>query len=151
MRTHTTRGFTLVELLIVIGIMMILAGVSSVVYGNLQQSAQLNETGAQMTQNLRVVREQSNAGKNNAAHGIRFEPSRYTLFQGATYATRESAYDRVYTLAPALSLTTTFVGDEVVFSKGVGTPTMAGTITMVHSVSGSKTILVEDNGTIQEQ
>ncbi|NQV88131.1 MAG: hypothetical protein HQ402_01060 [Parcubacteria group bacterium] len=141
----------MIELLIVIGITTILAGVSSVVYGNLQVSSQLNETSAQITQNLRIAREQSSSGLNNIAHGVEFTSSQYTIYQGASYATRDSSYDRVYSLPSAVTLSTTLTGDEVLFSKGVGIPSTTGTITITHSVNGSKTISVNNQGIILEQ
>lgn len=150
-RSVVNKGFTLIEFLLVIGITVILAGVASVVYGNLQVSAQLNETSAQMAQNLRLAREQSIAGLNNVAHGIKFDAGQYTLFQGASYLSREYSYDRVYPLDSALTITTTLSGNEIVFSKGVGAPSASGTITLSHSVSGSREVSVNSQGIIEEQ
>jgi len=147
----SSAGFTIIELLIVVGIITIIAGVSSVVYGNLQISAQLNETSAQIAQNLRIAYGQSASGFNDDAHGVKFESSEYIIFQGASYDTRTATYDRAYDIDSALSLSTTLSGDEVVFSRGVGLPNTTGTVTITHSVSGSRNILVSDQGVIQEQ
>ena len=66
-----TKGFTIIELLIAIGITVVLVAAASPIYGNLQVSTQLNESSAQITQDLRLAREQSRAGVNGAAHGIK--------------------------------------------------------------------------------
>jgi len=141
----------MIELLIVIGITMLLAGVSSVVYGNLQTSTQLNETASQVAQNLRLVKEQSISGFNNTAHGIKFETSRYTLYQGDSYATRDSSYDRIYSFASALNVSTTLINNEINFSKGVGVFNATGTVIIDHLAGGTKIIFIDDNGMIKEQ
>ncbi len=146
----SSAGFTLIELLIVIGITTILAGVSAVVYGNLQVSAQLNDISAQVAQNLRLAREQSLAGLNNSAHGIKFNSNQYILYQGSSYITRDASYDRVFSFPNSLVLTTAISGSEVIFSKGVGLPSATGTLVFNHSVSGTKTILINELGSIQE-
>lgn len=148
---HTNKGFTLIEILVVISLTMLLAGVSSVVYGNIQVSTQLNETSSQIAQNLRLAKEQSASGKNNAAHGIKFDANQYTLFQGSSYLTREVSFDRVYVLGSGLSLATTLIGNEIVFSKGVGDPNTNGTITLSHIVNGSRSITINNYGVILEQ
>lgn len=148
-KSENNKGFTLIELLIVISLITILAGVAMVALGNLQTSTQLNETSTQIIQTLRLAREQSVAGFNNAAHGVKFNAGAYVLYQGDSYATREADYDRIYPLASTLSIITNFVGNDVVFSKGVGVPSAEGIITITHSVNGSKVISVSAQGIIE--
>jgi len=147
----SSAGFTLIELLIVVGITTILAGVSAVVYGNLQVSAQLNDISSQVTQNLRLAKEQSAAGLNNVAHGIKFDSNQYILYQGSSYLTRDSSYDRIFPLPSSLILTAVVPGQEIVFSKGVGLPSATGTLVFSHSVNGTKTIIINELGSIFEQ
>lgn len=148
-----SAGFTLVELLIVIGITTILAGVSAVVYGNLQVSTQLNETSYALVQNLRLAREQSIAGLDNVTHGIKFDSNNYTLYQGASYLTRQSAYDRVFPIASAIVLTPdlSLPGQEIIFSRGNGMPSATGTVTLSHVVSGTRAVVINDLGIVREQ
>ncbi len=122
---HKKNGFTLIELLVVIGITAILVMASLPIYGNLQISAQLNGNAAQIAQNLRLSREQSLAGLNAAAHGIKFFPNQYVLYQGSSYALRNVSYDRTYNLAGVLTLSTTIPGDEINFSKGPTLPALS--------------------------
>ncbi|MFH1089112.1 MAG: prepilin-type N-terminal cleavage/methylation domain-containing protein [Candidatus Uhrbacteria bacterium] len=146
-----SKGFTLIELLVVISLVTIMAGVAMAAFGNLQTSTQLNETSTQIVQTLRMAREQSIAGLNNAAHGIKFNPTAYVLYQGDSYATRDLAYDRVYKLDSALTITTTLTNNEIFFSKGVGVPSAGGLITISHSVNGFKRISINTQGIIEEK
>jgi len=151
----SSAGFTLIELLIVIGITLVLTVAAVPIYGNLQVSAQLNENTSQIVQTMRIARERSSARVNNASHGVYFEinassADRYILYQGATYATRDTAYDRPTTLDNALTLSTTLIGSDVAFSKGLSSPTATGTVMLTHDATGSKEIIINGAGLIEE-
>src|SRR3989344_2929313 len=86
-------GFTIIELLIVLGISIILATAAAPLYGSLQVSAQLNENSSLIIQSLRTARERSIAGYNNIQHGVFFDINTgavdsYTLYQGSSYVAR---------------------------------------------------------------
>jgi prepilin-type N-terminal cleavage/methylation domain-containing protein len=151
---HTT-GFTLIEVLIVIGITVVVAAASVPLYGNLQASSQLNENSAQIIQVLRTARERSQVRFNNASHGVYFDlagsTDRFIMYQGESYATRQSELDRITTLDRALQLSTTLSGTEVNFSRSLGQPNSIGTITLNHEVTGSRVININSLGSIEEE
>jgi len=148
------KSFTLVELLVVIGITIVLAAASIPIYGNLQVSAQLNDNSSQIIQFLRTAQQESMARYNNAAHGVKFQADRYILYQGSIYTLRDSDYDREVILDSSMELSWTLFGtgqsDEVNFSKGLGAPDMIGTITLTHDVQGTRTISVNSYGKAEE-
>jgi len=144
------KGFTLIELLIVIGITLVLAGAVSPIYGNLQVSAQLNEESSQIVQAIRLAKEKSSARVNNSQYGVYFQANSYTLYQGSAYALRNSSYDRVTTLSDSVTITSTLTGNEINFSKGLGEPSNTGTVTITHSVSGSRVIDINSLGKVEE-
>jgi prepilin-type N-terminal cleavage/methylation domain-containing protein len=149
------RGFTIVELLIVLALTALLVAMVPPIYGNLEVSAQLNEQTAQIVQTIRTARSRSIARLNSAQHGVYFSTTggtdSYTLYQGATYAGRDASYDRTTTLDQALQLTETLSGTEVVFALGSGTPSTTGTVRITHEVSGSRLIDVNAWGRVGEQ
>jgi prepilin-type N-terminal cleavage/methylation domain-containing protein len=149
------RGFTLIEILIVMGITLILVTAAVPIYGNLQVSAQLNENTSQIVQTARIARERSAARFHNASHGVYFEINagardRFILYQGDSYAGRDNTYDRAVTLDNALSLSTTLAGNEVNFSKGLGVPNSVGIITLTHDVTGSRVMSINNFGIVEE-
>ncbi len=154
------KGFTLIELLVVISIIIILSVAAIPVYGNLQVSAQLNENTSQIIQAIRTARERSVAGYNNRQHGVYFNinassDNKYILYQGSSYATREAGYDRETILGSSLSISAndfTFTGSDVDinFSKGLGVPDNTGTIILTHDVSGTRSIILNDLGIVEE-
>jgi prepilin-type N-terminal cleavage/methylation domain-containing protein len=144
-------GFSLIELLIVVSISLLLAVAAIPIYSNLYGGTQLGETEMQVIQNLRLAREDAVSGLNNAAAGVMFLGTSYVIYQGSSYATRNSAYDRTYTLDNALTITTTLTNNEVNFSKIVGNPNNTGTVTIIHSTMGAKVITINRLGAVDVQ
>ena len=153
------RGFTVIELLIVIAILLVLASAATPFYGNFQVSGQLNENTSQIIQTLRTAREQNLARMNNTQHGVYFEinagaDDRYILYQGTSYALRDTAYDRATTLDNPLSFSVNLVGDgdanDINFSLGLGSSNKIGTIILTHEVSGTRQISINTKGMVEE-
>lgn len=154
-RTNNEEGFTFIELLIVIGIVTILASSTIPVYGNFQVASQLNETSAQTVQLLRQAREFSVAGKENSAYGVYFEENsgsndKVIFYKGDSYATRDVEYDQIIILSNALDMDAVVVGDDVNFSKGLGTPSAVGVITISAYALESNIIEINDIGMVEE-
>jgi prepilin-type N-terminal cleavage/methylation domain-containing protein len=154
------RGFTLTELLIVIGITLILAMAAIPIYGSLQVQSQLNENTTQIVQALRTARERSVARLNDAPHGVYLDvvasaKDKYILYQGSSYATRNASYDREVILDDPLiivnsSFTLTSGDIDINFSEGLGVPDNTGSFILSHEVSGSKNISVNSLGKTEE-
>jgi Tfp pilus assembly protein FimT len=149
-RLESQQGISFVEILVVVAITLLLAVAAVPIVGNLQKSSQLNTESVQVIQTLRTAKERATAGLRDANHGVYFEPDRYTLYQGSSYAARDANYDRVLTLHAALTLSNDFPGNEVNFSKGFGKPDTIGTVILTHNVQGTKTITVNIFGMVEE-
>lgn len=154
-------GFTLIELLIVIGIMFVLLSASVPIYGSLQLKSQLNETSAQLVQNLRWARESSVSRYNNSTYGVFFDlidnPNSYTIYQGGSYVSRDVSFDRLNILDGVifiqnLSLVTTTENNiDINFSGGLGKPNNVGSFSLIHSVNNnSYTISINSLGKIED-
>ena len=131
-------------------IALILVTASVPIYSRLQVSAQLNETTSQIIQTLRTARERSVEGVNNSRHGVYFGSNTYTLYQGNNYSGRDTEYDRTETLTNALSLIYTITDGDVNFTKNKGKVSNTGTITLTHNVTGSRDIVVNKFGVVEE-
>lgn len=154
------KGFTLTELLIVIGLTVILAAAASPIYTRLQVSAQLNESTSQIIQSLRTAREKSRSGVNNSNHGVYFDINvgndRYTLYQGSSYAARDANFDRTTELDITILL---FASDfdligtdvDINFSRTTGAADNIGNFTIAHETSGNRIINVNSLGAVEEE
>jgi Tfp pilus assembly protein FimT len=149
-------GLTLVELLIVVGVTILLVGAASPIYSNLQVSSQLNDFEDSIVRLLRTARVRSISGLNNSTHGVYFNinPSgadSMTLYQGATYVTRNTDYDQVESFDSSITLSSTISGTEVNFSKGLGRSSATGTVTITHDVDGSRGVLINVLGGVERE
>lgn len=151
-------GFTVAELLIVMGVLVVLIAAVIPIYGSLQVLAQLNENTSQIIQTLRIARERGIARYNDSQHGVYFEVNesgydRYILYQGSSYALRNSQYDREMVLDKVLrlSLPEGRVNFDINFSKGLGLPNNPGTITLIHNTQGLARIVVNILGMVEEE
>lgn len=152
------KGFTLIEFLIVISIMLILALVALSMFDRLYSSTQLNENALQIIQTLRIARERSIAGYNNSAHGVFLtltNPYKYVIYQGNSYATRNSSFDREVFLDQTLSFSASdlvLTGGEIDinFFQSSGIPNNIGTIIITQNSIASRLIKINSIGLIEE-
>lgn len=124
------QGFSLIELLITIGLMVSISVISIPLYGNLQASTKLDESLAQTIDFLRAAREQSRAGLRDADHGVYFDPgaNRITLYEGAAYSIRDEMYDQILNLESGVTISTTIPLNEINFAVNTGVSDTAGQV-----------------------
>lgn len=152
------RGFTLIEILVVVGIIVLFLGLSIPQLRSFQQVSYLQGTGEETVAALRLAKSKTLASEEALQYGVYFDaistPNQYTLFQGSSYATRAPAKDEITVLKKAIEISAISLGagDEVVFERVTGAPSATGTITFrqVADPSRTKTVSVLTSGTIEE-
>lgn len=145
------KGFTVVELLIVVALIIIMAVLAVPVYSNFQSTTQLNDETIQLVQTLRVARQRSLAGLNSYNHGVKLENDNYILYQGVSYQLRDGLYDRKIKLNNSLNLVWQLGNnlDDINFtSNGVANTT--GTISINHAINGTFTINLNSLGLVEK-
>ncbi len=118
---NSTKSFTLVELLVVFGIVAIVFVTIAPAGLNFYYSHVLDQEAALLTNNLKKAQNQAAAGLNNSSFGLRFYEDYYVLFQGDSYGSRVEAQDIVYELSYGVGIEGVV---EIVFEKHTGKPTM---------------------------
>jgi len=113
------NSFTIIELLIVIGIIAILASFSFLFGLDFYKSQQLESQAQTILQTLRRAQLKAMAVELDSSFGVYLTNHNYTLFKGNSYSTRDPLYDEVFDLPEIIN-----VGglDEVVFLKFEGIP-----------------------------
>jgi len=145
------KGFTTVELLLVLGIVVLLAA-GAVPLMRLQTSSRLNDASSEIVQLIRMAR----SGLGDADHGVFFNANpgvsdTVILYRGPSYASRISAFDRMVSFSDSLEISTTIEMNDTNFSKGTGVPSSAGDVLISHSVGGTRTITVNEAGMVEER
>lgn len=135
-------GFTFVELILVISIVLVVGAFSSVYFSNfLNKNAVSNARDSLMGQ-LRKAQMYSMVGRENTGWGVALSGSNLVLFAGNTYATRNTAFDETTRINSSVS----FSGfSEIDFFRLTGSPSATGTIG-ISNVNSSKSLNVNSEG-----
>lgn len=143
--TLETRGFTLVELLLSVGIIALLAGLSAPVYVSFQTRNDLEVTSQSIVEMLRRAQTYARGVNGDSQWGVAIQSSTAILFKGATYATRDATYDETQTISPSTAVSGL---SEIVFSKLDATPSTTGTITLTANTNDTRTITINGKGMV---
>jgi prepilin-type N-terminal cleavage/methylation domain-containing protein len=79
------KGFTLLELMIVISIISILTAATLSILNSSQRKANLRGEVDKFHSYIQLLQSDAIAGKNSSDHGVYLETNTYTLFEGSTY------------------------------------------------------------------
>lgn len=137
-------GFSFIELIVIMAIVSILALASGVFYGRFYNRVAVQYTVNGIVDELRKAQIYAMQGRQYGNWGVHSGAAQITLFQGGTYAGRNSAFDENFSLFP----TATVSGfPDIIFSRMTGTPSALSTIT-VSSGSIQQTITINSLGRV---
>lgn len=133
------KGFTFIELLLVISIILILGVSSGVFYSRMINVNSVANVSDQLASELRKAQMYAMMGRQNNSWGVRFASGKITLF-----LTGNSAFDENYSVNSNISVTgfTT-----VTFAKSTGIPDSAPTVTITGN-GQVKTVSINAQGVI---
>ncbi len=144
------RGFTLLEIIIVISILGALLSMILPPLTSFRQKSILNTEAQEMTTLINKARLSSMSSKNDHQYGIHFEAGKIVLFEGTTYTAgaetnEEHLFNAVITLAP---ITINGGGAETIFQKITGSTDQNSTTTLKVTAnnSASTTIIILPSG-----
>lgn len=140
-------GFTILEILIVLGIVSILISLSASPGLDFYRSQQIESKSREIVQNLRRSQMKAMSSESDSSFGIYFTTNSYTLFKGDNYALRQSGFDEVFEIPSIITLSGL---SEIVFSKLEGEPNVTGDIILT-SNSQTRTININELGRINLQ
>lgn len=135
------RGFTLIEILAVIFIISILAGIGLVAFRSYRQALTLDGNARQIVSALRLAQNQTISSLNASAYGVHFDANQYVIFIGPIYNPSDSA-NQIFHLSPAIEIydiSLTGNGPEVLFDRLSGRTEQPGRVSLRVIVDQSKT------------
>ena len=145
----TNRGFTLIEVIVAVGIFATLAGLSTVSLIGSQHTASLDATLLTLVTDLRQQQLKSMTGDTegrgvNSSYGIHFDTNDYVLFHGSYNAADTSNFK--VNLNGSLNFLSP---GEIIFNKGSGSLSGLTTLVLHDSLIGKqKNININDYGVI---
>ncbi len=150
MKQH--QGFSIIEILIVLGIMAILTGITFSVFSSVKKAQALEKDRDSIIEVLRQARSQTLSSKNASQYGVHITSSQITLFTGTSYSVGNSS-NQDFILQGSDTIVTislTGGGSDVVFNRLTGETNQNGTITISSpSTSQTKTVTIYKTGLVE--
>ena len=137
-------SFTLVELLLVLGIVALLVGVSLPLAVDFYNNRQLDIHEQGIVQTLRRAQLKAMSMEFDSSFGVYATSTKYVLFKGTSYVSRDNAFDEISDLPANLQITGI---SEVVFSRLNGLPSKVGTTTLTIG-NRTETININEMGRV---
>lgn len=149
------RGFSLIELIIVISISMILTAISITTFFSVSEQQSLEKDVNYAIALVEKARLQTVNAKDNSQFGVRFASSSVTLFQGTAYVAGSST-NTIFSLSPKVEIASINLSggtQNTVFEKITGKSNATGTIKfrLKTNQSASTTIVVYKTGLVEIQ
>lgn len=151
-KQYTKQGFTLLELLLVIGVLVIIVAMSRDFYGSYVSGSQLGSSASMLSFDLRNTRDKAMNGQDDRNWGMNFvngASDYYEIFSTPTdYANPAKTLITTFYLSNGITFSAPSEGNNIniIFNKISGTTTPAGII--INAGLDSKAISVQTQGLI---
>ena len=151
-RTHTPRGFTLVELLVVIGVGVIMFVVTAGAFSAFTRQSVLDREVQIVRSTVQDARSRTVLAENDLQYGVHFESNQITLFAGGAYNASDPN-NEVVPIDARVSLSDIAIAtssNDIVFKKVTGEASAHGTTTvsLVSDPTQAVDLVVASSGAI---
>jgi len=139
------KSFSLLEVMLSIGIVVIISGIYIPVYLSYQHRNGLDIAINSTAGTLRRAQSLARAVAGDESWGVKIQNQQVILFRGPSYATREETLDENINLPTNVTAS----ANEIVFSKFTGRVAGSGTtITLITADNEQKNVDVNQEGTV---
>ncbi len=141
------QGFTLFELLIVVGIVALLSLFAVPAFRIFSQQQDVDLQAQQLIEVLRTAQNKTLASEGADSYGVYIDtsinPHQYVVFKGNSYATRDVSADEIHKLPSKVEFYNIAVaGNQVVYDKIEGSTAEPGTISLWLKADHTQSITV---------
>jgi len=135
----TRCGFSLIELILVVAIVLTLGVLSSVFYSRFLNQNSVANVSDQFASQLRKAQTYAMAGKQNSSWGVKYTAGTITLF-----ASSSGAFDETFSVNGNIGVSGF---SQVIFAKTTGIPDLTPTIT-ISGGGNTKIVSVNSQGAV---
>jgi prepilin-type N-terminal cleavage/methylation domain-containing protein len=146
------RAFTIIELLIVIGILGLIAVIAIPSFATLNSNQALEKDTHSVVAYLDDAKSRTLASRNSSQYGVRFASTTITLFRGSTFNAADPENLVFYLNSTTYIKTATLTGGalDVVFSRLTGEANQTGTIVVASTrATTTRTVTIYKTGAIE--
>jgi prepilin-type N-terminal cleavage/methylation domain-containing protein len=141
------RGFTLIEMLLSVGLIAALASLSLPIYASFNNRNDLDISTQTLAGMLRRAETYARNVQGDSSWGVKVQAGSAVLFEGDSYATRDSTADETDNIPTTITIGGTV--SEVVFTKFTAAPSATGTITLTHTATNDvRTVTLNAKGMV---
>lgn len=144
---RTQNGFTLLEMMLSVAMMMLLLGISLPIYRSYHVNTDLASAKSVVSTVLLQAKTQALAGELDDDWGVVVEPGTVTLFKGDSFASRDAAFDISTRISSSLAIAGI---SEIYFEKVTGVPSASGQIELINQINRQAVITISDVGIISD-
>jgi prepilin-type N-terminal cleavage/methylation domain-containing protein len=137
-------GFTFIELILVIALILVLGTMSTGFAARFLTQNAVDNTTDQFVSSLRKAQLNAMMGKQNSNWGVNYASNTITLYRGNSFATRTAAFDERYTVNTAVSVSGF---SELNFTRMTGAPGSTPTFT-ISGNGNSNTVTINSQGVV---
>jgi len=146
-------GFTLLEIVVSIAILILIASAASVSFSNSRNVRELTTASQNVLSILRTAQSKTLAGEENSQWGVHIEQTQVVLFRGPTYA--GAGFSEAYPLPSTIEIANISLagsGSDVIFKRIEGTTDETGIFELRVKSDTTKifSITVESSGKIYQ-
>ncbi len=147
--SNQVGGFSFIELMMAIAVLVLLAGLAIPFYQSFQVSSNLDNTTQEMASTLRRAQGMAMGSKQWSAWGVHLEAHKYIVFAGAAYNAGDPT-NETFTTPQNITVSTT-AGSDIVFTRVKGETSNVGTVTLQSANNESTAITINARGIINVQ
>lgn len=151
-RDHA-KGFTFVEILMVLAIISILAAILVVSFQNINDHSTLRVSTQEVETALLSARNKTLASENDSVYGVHIDERRVIEFMGPTYSSTTPTTTAYAFMGPVTATSTLSSGGaDIVFSRLTGYANATGTVTLLNTKSGAtSSVVIHASGLIEKE
>lgn len=147
------KSFTLIELLVIVGILIVLTGMSVPAFRFFGRESDLNNATQEIINVLKLAQNKTIASEGASQWGVYFLSDQYILFKGNNYFSREISFDGISRLPESVEIYQTDLNggnSEAVFDRILGTTNQFGMVDLrlKNDAAKTMTIYIENSGRI---
>ncbi len=136
------RGFTMIEILLVMAIIAIVTTFSAVFYSRFLTQNAVANAADQVAGQIQKARIYAMSGKQNSNWGVSFTSPILTLYSGASYAARNPSLDEKFRINSNVSVTGLL---DLNIARATGVPGAVTTVT-ISAGNNIKTVTINSQG-----
>jgi len=151
MRKKEQKGFSFVEILVVVAIFAILSVISAVAFQNFNRAASLKVVTEEVLGALVDARNSTLASDGDTVFGIHLDETEIVRFAGSPYSSSDPN-NVTYAFVGGVTATGTLVesNTDITFQRLTGQPSATGTIVILDNTdTASSTIMIHASGLIE--